>query len=118
MFSEQSGPEARQWLESNGQAAALASNRFGSTREALEFVNALYIAGAKTVMIPSEAIRDDETELAQGGPYADAIIIELDPAKDSTAVLELYRQETLSEGYDLSAENPVVDDRWLYMWWD
>jgi hypothetical protein len=115
MFSEQSGPEAKGWLEINGQAAALASDRFGSTQEALEFVNALYAAGARRVIIPSDSIRDDEVERAQGGPYADAVIIELDPGKDSAEVLRLYKQEALSEGHDLSAENPIVDGRWLYM---
>jgi hypothetical protein len=84
----------------------------------LEFVNALYAAGARRVMIPSDSIREDEIERAQGGPYADAVIIELDPAKDSAEVLRLYKQEALNEGYDLSAANPIVEDRWLYMWWD
>lgn len=110
MFSAQSGPEAKEWLENNGQAAALASNRFASTQEALEFVNTLYAAGARLVMIPADSIRDDEIERAQGGPYADALIIELDPEKDSAEVLRLYKQEALSEGYDFSAENPVVEE--------
>jgi len=47
MFSEQSGPEAKHWLETNRQAAPLASNRFTSTRDALEFVTALYAAGGR-----------------------------------------------------------------------
>src|SRR5258706_42534 len=118
MFSERSGPEARLWLETNGQAAALGSNRFGSTQEALEFVTALYAAGAKKIMIPTDSILDDEIERAQGGPYADALIIELDSNKDSTEVLRLYKQEALSEGYDLTAESPIIENRWLYIWWD
>ncbi len=118
MFSDQTGPEARQWLQSNQHTAPLASNRFSSREGAQEFVDALYEAGAKRVMIPSDSIRADDAELAQGGPYADAIVIELDPAKDSAEVLRLYKAEAQEEGYDLSAENPVIDGRWLYLWWD
>jgi len=42
------GPEALQWLRTNGHEAALASNRFRSTTEALLFVEQLYSAGART----------------------------------------------------------------------
>lgn len=69
-------------------------------------------------MIPADSIRDDEIETMQGGPYADALIIELDLTRDPVEVLQLYKQEALIEGYDLSAENPIVEGRWLYIWWD
>jgi len=67
-------------------------------------------------MIPSDSIRDDETEMAQGGPYADALLIELDLTTDSAEVLRLYRQEARREG--VSAESPIVEGKWLYIWWD
>ena len=53
------GPEALQWLRSNGHEAALASNRFSSTAEAIAFVEQLYAAGASRVFIPADTIRDD-----------------------------------------------------------
>ncbi len=118
MFSEQTGPEAKQWLERNRHPAALASNRFGSTEEALEFVTAVYAAGAKRVIIPQDSIRDDEGEMSEGGPYADAVVIELDPEKDTGEALRLYKAEALGEGFDLASENPVIEGRWLYLWWD
>ena len=117
MFSRQSGPEAKRWLESNRNPSAFASNRFGTSQVALEFVVSLYAAGAKHVLIPSDSIRD-HMAMEEGGPYADAIVIELDPDKDSSEVLRLYKEQATGEGYDLSAENPIIQGRWLFMWWD
>src|SRR5258705_4334418 len=72
------GPEARQWLQSNGQEAPLAANRFRSKKEALDFINALYAAGATKVFIPTQDITDDEVERRQVGPYAEAVVAEID----------------------------------------
>jgi hypothetical protein len=117
MFTRDSGPEAKQWLERNRNPSAFASNRFGTTENAIAFVAAIYDAGASYVLIPKDSICP-EMEAEEGGPYADAMVIDLEATKDTSEVIRLYKDEAVSEGYDLSAENPVVDGRWLYMWWD
>src|SRR5258705_5682071 len=108
------GPEARQWLESNANPAGFASNRFASPAQARLFVAALYTAGAKRVIIPKTCIRDDEIEMKQGGPYADAILAEFDP-KNCEEILRIFRSEAQHEGYD---EEVTRDDGWIVFWWD
>ena len=115
----QDGPEARSWLQANGQPAALASNRFDSTADALAFVEQLYTAGAQRVFIPGDSIRDDEIEMEAGGPYADALVIELASSEAPALLLELYFTEADHEGYDLRSEPPlIIEERYLYLWWD
>ena len=113
------GPEARAWLQRNGQEAALASNRFDSTAAALAFVEQLYAAGASRVFVPQDAIQDDEEEQSLGGPYADSLVIELASPDISPQLIELYFAEADHEGYDLRGEPPpVIEGRYLYLWWD
>lgn len=108
------GPEAKQWLESNGQDAPLASNRFGSKKQALDFINSLYAAGATRVFIPTENIRDDAMERQQGGPYADAIVAEFAP-KNRAEIVRIFQRDAEQEGYD----EPVTGhDGWIFFWWD
>jgi hypothetical protein len=71
------GPEARSWLRKSQNESALASNRFGETRDALQFVEQLYRAGAKRVAVPMAAIQTDDTET-----YADSLVVTL-PARAS-----------------------------------
>ncbi len=113
------GPEALQWLRSNGHEAALASNRFSSTAEAIGFVEQLYAAGARRVFVPADTITDDEEERELGGAYSDSIVIELSHSEVPEALLRLYREEAMLEGYDLRHEpTPVIDGRYLFLWWD
>jgi hypothetical protein len=115
------GPEALDWMRSNASKAALAGNRFESSLAAIQFVEQLYEAGAERVFIPQESIRDDERELRDsGGPYADALVIELpsDPLS-SARLFRIFESEAESEGYgNLKGENSVIDGRYLYLWWD
>lgn len=113
------GPEALQWLRSNGHEAALASNRFSSTAEAITFVEQLYAAGARRVFVPADTIRDDAEERELGGAYSDSLVIELSSPDVPEALLRMYCEEATLEGYDLSHEPPpVIDGRYLYLWWD
>lgn len=107
-------PEARGWLESNGSPAALASNRFGSTREALAFVNRLYRAGAVRVAIDN--INDDAIEMAEGGPYADALHVHLpaDPAR-RRELFAIANPEFAREGFAIEAD---IGQDYLDFWWD
>jgi hypothetical protein len=113
------GPEALHWLRSNGHEAALASNRFSSTAEAITFVEQLYAAGADRVFVPADTIIDDEEEREMGGAYSDSLVIELSTSDVPEALSKLYREEATLEGYDLRHEPPpVIDGRYLYLWWD
>lgn len=113
------GPEALQWLRSNGHEAPLASNRFSSTAEAIAFVEQLYSAGARRVFVPADTIIDDEEERELGGAYSDSLVVELSSSSVPDALLSLYCEEATLEGCDLRHEPPpVIDGRYLFLWWD
>jgi hypothetical protein len=115
----QDGPEARAWLQNNGHGAALASNRFPSTAVALEFIERLYAAGAVRIFVPQDTIIADEEELELGGPYSDSIVIELNASGVSPTLDALYRSEASVAGWDLNHEAlPVIQGRYLFLWWD
>ena len=70
--------EALAWLESNPNPYALAGNRFTSTEDALIFVERLYEYGAVEVLVTG--IYDEDWRIeAEGGPYADTLIVRLPP---------------------------------------
>ena len=111
------GPEAREWLKGNKSESALASNRFGLTAEALEFVEQLYTAGAERVIVPRTCLQEDpDTIKLEGGPYADCLSVFL--PKDSekkSAVLRICRREIEREGFD--PDEGTADD-FVFLWWD
>jgi len=107
------GPEARAWLQGNKHPAALASNRFASTAEALSFVEVLYQDGAERVVISPLAIRP---EPGAGGEYADALVVKL-PTEDGAKekVLQIGRREAAREGLELGDE---TQEGLMFLWWD
>ena len=113
------GPEALAWLRANQSSSGFAGNRFSSTAAAIEFVSQLYAAGAARVFIPNDAIRSDPAEISEsGGPYADALVIEL-PEMHREALYHLFESEAEQEGYeDMKGDASVIDGRYLYLWWD
>jgi hypothetical protein len=105
------GPEARSWLRGNNSESALASNRFGETRDALIFVQDLYRAGAERVVVPKDAIQSDGEEA-----YADAIVVTLpsDTAKRERVWKLCARElERLGEDPPSSPDSDLV-----FLWWD
>lgn len=111
--------EAREWLAKNGSKSGFASNRFGPTEAARAFVEELYSSGAVFVMIPNDAIRDHGEEVSvMGGPYADAMVIEL-PPPGREKPYEIFEKEAGGEGYEgMTGEGSVIDGRFLCLWWD
>jgi hypothetical protein len=105
------GPEALNWLRKNESESALASNRFGETRNAIQFVQQLYHAGAARVIIPLATIQSDEFET-----YADSVVVSLpsDPVKRDR-VWRLCAEELKRAG-----ENPPdsPDEDPVLLWWD
>ncbi|MGD9645913.1 MAG: hypothetical protein AB7U73_09380 [Pirellulales bacterium] len=107
----QHGPEAASWLRASENESALASNRFYETTEALKFVEQLYRAGARRVIVPRPAIVDDGVET-----YADSLVVSLpsDPARRQR-VWELCVAELRGAGVRPPA-TPTEDD--ILLWWD
>lgn len=119
MFSEDSGPEARQWLRTNRNPSALASNRFGRTQNAIQFVEELYAAGAVRVLVPQDYIHDESETGDESGPYADALVVQLDLDKDASELMRINNEETIREGFQEPWENdPLITTEWLFFWWD
>lgn len=116
MYTKHSGPEAREWLRTNQHPQALASNRFDTTEDALEFVQTLYRAGATKITIPEDRMDDDEDDM--GGLYADALVVELEAGADLSQMLQIYNREAEHEGHDAIAQLPIKEGRWLFFWWD
>jgi hypothetical protein len=114
------GPEALQWLRENRHEAALASNRFQTTSEAVRFVERLYEVGAVRVWVPQDSIIADDEELIElGGPYSDTLFMELPEGGASDELEGIYRNEATIEGVDLRREPlPMIDGRYLVLWWD
>jgi len=106
-------PEAREWLGNNGHPAPFASNRFDAIG-AKRFVESLYDAGATRVVICN--IVDDEIEMAEGGPYADALVVRLpDDPKQRERVLAITNPEAVREGF---GPDDDVGQKTVYLWWD
>jgi hypothetical protein len=105
------GPEALDWLRKNDSESALASNRFGDTSNAIQFVKSLYGAGAARIIVPQTTIQSDEIET-----YADSIVVSLpsDPAKRDR-VWQLCAEELRREG---DAPDKAPADEHVLLWWD
>jgi hypothetical protein len=112
------GPEALSWLKDNRNESALASNRFGGTENAVQFVQSLYNAGALRVVVPRANITDDEDTLNwELGPYADAVVVELPKNADRREkVWAICAREIRREGFDPA--DGADDDGKVFLWWD
>ena len=108
------GPEALKWLRKNNSESPLASNRFGDTRDAIQFVQQLYSAGAARVIVPQSVIRTDDVET-----YADALVVTLpsDPAKRDR-VWKLCAKELKREGENVGDTAPATPHDHVLLWWD
>ena len=108
---------ALEWLRENKNESALASNRFGETRHAVKFVEQLYASGARLVIVPDESINTDgDTIRGEGGPYADALVVNLPEDEDRRkAVIAICQRELKREGFKL--EDGMSSEQ-IYLWWD
>jgi hypothetical protein len=104
------GPEARKWLRRNGNPAALAANHFDSTDAARRFVEELYAAGARRVLIAGDSIQDED----DGGPYADAIVVLLPTDAAARAAVCRRCERELDEPETIDADDPNP----IFLWWD
>jgi hypothetical protein len=106
---------ALQWLEANRNPYPLASNRFPTAAEARVFVEELFHLGAVEVYVADP--KDDEARVrAEGGPYADTLVVHLpDEAEPRRALFRRSAEEAARDGYAAEAD---VGQRQLVLWWD
>lgn len=114
---ESLGPryEARAWIAARTTPYPLASNRFNTKEAAAAFIDSLYGAGADTVWVLN--VEQDSAWVAQeGGPYADALLVQLPSDRSARARLFAYEgREARHEGFDPERDR---GQRYLYFWWD
>jgi hypothetical protein len=106
---------ALSWLDGNKNSSALASNRFGPTAKAREFVNELFRLGAEQVYV-ADPMEEERRIKLEGGPYADTLIVTLPKDKAARAALfKVFAAEAKREGFD--PERDRGQDQVL-LWWD
>jgi hypothetical protein len=105
--------EALKWLTENKNKSAFASNCFGNTKSAIDFVKKLYKAGAAKVEV--DGLFDEDWRIKEeGGPYADVLLVHL--PKNKSKRLELvpvvysFRPDELDG--DWNGSDPIR------LWWD
>lgn len=105
--------EARKWLSRKRNPPVLAGNRFGTTAEGLAFVEELYAAGAKSVMVPGDTI-DLGTD--EDPDHSDTLLVRLpkDPAARSR-LLAIANREAAREGFEGESDEGQAE---LRLWWD
>ena len=106
---------ALQWLEANRNPYPLASNRFPTVAEARAFVDELFKLGAVEVYVADP--KDDEARVrAEGGPYADTLVVDLpDGAKQRKALFMRAAEEAARDGY---AAETDIGQKQMVLWWD
>jgi hypothetical protein len=106
--------EAREWLQTSRNPSALATNRFGTTADALTFVEQLYAEGASCVIV------DHITTLPHdnGEPYADELIVVFPDDARRNAIFGLVEHEGRPDTVD--DEQEVIDQGRgsVRLWWD
>lgn len=103
------------WLRSNGNPSALATNRFGTTSEAVAFVERLHAAGATEVHV-ADALNEPERLREEGGPYSDTLVVVLpaDPGQRAQ-LFRIFAEEAVSGGFDPPADTGQTVE---LLWWD
>lgn len=115
VYADNAGePEARIWLKENKSNSALATNRFGDTETAREFVEELYEMGAVEVKVDN--IMDEKWRIEEeGGPYADTLIVKL--PKNSKQRAEIFKlQEKEVDSTELIEKDKGQEE--IIFWWD
>jgi hypothetical protein len=118
IFEEEKSEEALQWLKNNKNSHAFAGNRFGETKNAIEFVEKLYKAGAEEVRVTGIFDEPERIE-EEGGAYADTLIVKLPDEKNKRLeIFKIYRYEL--NNYDFNSGEDIDDEgqELIEFWWD
>ena len=107
--------EAAAWLRANWSEHGFATNRFGTTAKALEFVDKLYASGATEVCIDNVMMLPNHSWT----PYADTLLVRLpdDPATRS-ALFDLM--EHVGKPDEDGDDDSLIDSgqKEVRLWWD
>ncbi len=106
--------EAREWLQARRNPSALATNRFGTTAEALKFVEQLYAEGASCVIVDHiQMLPADSCTL-----YADELIVVFPADARRKAIFDLIEQEGQPDTVD--DKQDIIDQGLgsVKLWWD
>ena len=115
MYEEFMHEEAVDWLETNFNPCAIASSRFESTAEALEFVQRLYGAGARKVSVIDA---DDSRLFIDGGPYTDTLAAALPEDADKRAVVTAIYMEEVARGCNGGDAKAGIKNNVLVFSWE
>ena len=108
--------DAAAWLRANWGDSAFASNRFGATENALEFVNQLHAAGATHVHIDNEMLLKEH----DWTPYADTLLVGLpEDGEKRSALFDLMRDVGRPDE-DGNDDHLLIDSGQpeARLWWD
>lgn len=105
-------PKAREWLQANPSATAFARNRFQTTQDAAAFVDQLYAAGAKDVVIANITLSPPDWL-----PYADTLYVSAPDDREQRQKLRdlidnAAKPDENDEWRD-KARKPVIRLRWI-----
>lgn len=116
--------DAASWIKNNPNPNCFAGNRFESKIQALEFIDQLYQLGAKKVSVDTDQALDEEWRIQrEGGPYVDALVVELpEDIKQKKQLAALFVKENEELQYEPEAI-PIVSEEILgrdqiTFWWD
>jgi hypothetical protein len=108
--------EAAAWLRANWSKHSFATNRFGTTAKAIEFVDQLYETGATSICV------DNVMMLAHHGwtPYADTLLVSLPEDPSTRAALFDLMQHIGKPDEDGGDDHWLIDSgqEEVRLWWD
>ena len=105
--------EAREWFSGELATSILAMNRFGTSERGLAFIEELYAAGAREVLVSEDAV---EVDSDAGVVHADTLVVRLPADTAARArVFGIINREARSEGFDEEVDEGQEDAR---LWWD
>lgn len=106
---------AREWLSTNRNESALATNRFGATANAKAFVEDLFLLGAEAVFV-GDPMEEQYRIEKEGGPYADTLVVQLpDDLNKRRALFKVFSAEARREGFDSPND---IGQKQALLWWD
>ena len=103
--------EALGWLKESKKPYAFACNRFGETKNAIEFVEHLYKLGAKEVRVSIDYTAGEYLgKPLPREPYADTLFVELP--------IDYQESEKIIKCSKGDADEVTREDGILTLWWD
>jgi hypothetical protein len=109
-------PEAAAWLRANWSESAFATNRFGSTAKAIEFVDQLYEMGATGICVDNVRMLPNH----DWTPYADTLLVRLPEDSAKRSALFDHMKQVGKPDKDGGDDHLLIDSGQgeVRLWWD